>query len=414
MATKKKPSKKRKQAVRNVVHETRVPNISICIIAKNAANTITPLFNSLKEFADRGGDMVLVDTGSTDDTKVVYKAFGFRVFDVGEKFMIDISNEEVDKINEDAKAEGEKDIIGYGARLFNFSAARNFAASKAKNDYIINPDADEALTVFDIDKVELAFKTISRFQYDFVFSHNADGTPSVMFRTDTRASDRRFWKWSGYVHETNVAIAPNAVMAYVPPSVLKIEHFQAPAEHRSNYLPALAYACYKEPNNDRNLHYYARELMYRGYYKTAITKFRKHLEIGTYHLEKGQSLIFIGDCYKSLGDVPAMLSSWREALDLEPTRREGWMRMANYYFSQGNAHMTAACASAALALPWVDYYGNLVENYTGLPHHYLYWAFQKMGMQKEAQHHWTMALSYDPENTAYRYDAMFFRRKPDR
>ena len=112
----------------------RKPNISVCVVAKNAAKTTRPLFNSLKEFADRGGDMVLVDTGSTDNTQTFYRAFGFKVFEVGDRFHITIPPEVAKEINDEAVALGDKEIIEEGATLFNFSAARNHAASLAEND----------------------------------------------------------------------------------------------------------------------------------------------------------------------------------------------------------------------------------------------------------------------------------------
>lgn len=390
----------------------RTPNVSVCVVAKNGAHTTGPLFDSLREFADRRGDMVLVDTGSTDNTQTIYKAFGFRVFEVGDKFKITIPDDVVEAINTEAEALGDKPIIERGASLFNFSAARNYAASLALNDYIINPDADEAITVFDIDRVEKAFQAISRFRYDFVFSHKPDGSPDVFFVTDTRASDRRYWKWAGHIHETNAAISDKATMAYVPPDVFKVEHWQVPSPTRKSYLPGLAYACHIEPENDRNLHYYGRELLYLGFFRMAIAKLEKHLTISNWAMEKGQSLIFMGDAYRALGERAKAIESWHRAVEMDPTRREAWMRLADIYFKEQNPHAVLSCASAALALPMVVFYGNRPDNYTSLPHHYLYWAYQRIGNTDEARKHWMMALSYDPESKAFQYDAKYFMRAP--
>jgi len=386
------------------------PAISVCVVAKNAAQTTKRLFDSLKEFADRGGDMVLVDTGSTDETKTLYAAFGFRVFDVGDRFDIKVEKDVAEFINAEAAAVGEPPIVKEGDRLFHFADARNFAAAQAVNDYIANPDADEELTVFNIDKIELFFQAASRFTYEFVFSHKADGSAHHAFRTDTRFSDRRHWRWKGVVHETLEPLTENPKTVYVPPDVLKIEHYQVPSETRGSYLTGLAYACHIQPENDRNLHYYARELHYRGWPKLALTKFQKHLELSKWDLEKAQSLIFMGDICINAKDDAKAIEHWRKAIEMAPQRRDPWLKLAHYYFTHSRPHETIACAAAALALPPVVFYGNVADGHTFLPHHYLYWGYHKIGDIEKARDHWMMALSYDPKNQAFQYDSIYFRR----
>jgi glycosyltransferase involved in cell wall biosynthesis len=60
-------------------------NFSICLIAKDEANMLPHLFDSLSEFKSRGGEIVLVDTGSTDDTVKIATDFGCKVCEVGDK-----------------------------------------------------------------------------------------------------------------------------------------------------------------------------------------------------------------------------------------------------------------------------------------------------------------------------------------
>ena len=43
-------------------------NFSIVLIAKNESKTLPRLIGSLSEFQKRGGNILLLDTGSTDDT----------------------------------------------------------------------------------------------------------------------------------------------------------------------------------------------------------------------------------------------------------------------------------------------------------------------------------------------------------
>lgn len=390
------------------MQQLKVPRISICVVAKNGAKTYKRLFDSLREFADRCGDMVLVDTGSTDDTCTIYEAFGFRVFKEGDRFRVQIPSEIVEHVNRQAAELGDPKFIEPGSSVFNFAAARNHAASLALNDWIINPDADEELTVFDIDKVEECFQKFSRFRYEFVFSHNPDGTPYHAFTTDTRASDRRHWRWDGHVHETNKAISKEAKIGYVPPDIFKVEHYQIPSPTRSNYLPGLAYACAIEPDNDRNSHYYGRELMYRGYWRSAIRELTRHVEMNGWAEERSQSLCFIGDCRLALKEDALALKCFHEAMDVCGTRREPFLRLARYYYKKGDHLRAAAYAAGSLEITKSQFYGNIPDNYKSYPHEILYWAKWWLGDRQGSRAHWQQALMHSPNNQKYIKDSEFY------
>lgn len=389
----------------------KAPALSVCVVARDAERTRMPLMSSLREFADRGGDMVLVDTGSSDQTVAAYKAFGFRVYEEGDRFNITIPADIGEAINTEAASLGDKEIVEPGASLFNFSAARNYAASLAKNDCIINPDADEALTVFDIDAVEEAFQTTSRFQYDFVFSHNPNGSEHLAFITDTRLSNRLDWVWKGHVHETNEPRVPGTrpTMRYVPPTVLKIEHWQVESSTRKHYLAGLAYACHLEPENDRNLHYYGRELLYRGFYNTAIAKLTKHLELSDWDMEKSQSAVFIGDAYMALGEPDRGIDWYHKAFAIAPYRREPFMRLAQYWHKQDRPQQALPYVAAALEIPKPQFYGNTPEYYTHGPYHIQYWAKWWTGDKEGAKAAWTKAMEISPDNEIFKKDAEFFK-----
>jgi glycosyltransferase involved in cell wall biosynthesis len=52
----------------------------------------------------------------------------------------------------------EEPIIQEGAKLFNFSEARNYAAEKASNDMVSMPDCDEAWMRLDIEAINVKIK----------------------------------------------------------------------------------------------------------------------------------------------------------------------------------------------------------------------------------------------------------------
>lgn len=84
--------------------------ISLCIIVKNEERTLSACLDCLTDIVD---EIIIVDTGSTDQTKAIASRYTSQIYDY------EWNN--------------------------NFADARNFSFSKATMDYIYAPDADEIL-----------------------------------------------------------------------------------------------------------------------------------------------------------------------------------------------------------------------------------------------------------------------------
>lgn len=84
--------------------------ISLCMIVKNEEKVLARCLDSIVDLMD---EIIIVDTGSTDDTKKIAQKYTKNIYDF----------EWVD----------------------DFSAARNFSFSKATKDYIYVADADEVI-----------------------------------------------------------------------------------------------------------------------------------------------------------------------------------------------------------------------------------------------------------------------------
>ncbi len=84
--------------------------ISVCMIVKNEEKNLAACLDCLKSIAD---EIIIVDTGSIDKTKEIAKQYTDKLYDF--------------------------------TWINDFSAARNFAFSKATKDYIYSADADERM-----------------------------------------------------------------------------------------------------------------------------------------------------------------------------------------------------------------------------------------------------------------------------
>ncbi len=92
--------------------------ISLCIITKNNESTLRNCLNSVKNLVS---EIILVDTGSTDNTKTIAKEFTDKIYS------FDWKN--------------------------NFSEAKNFALERASKEWVLVLDADEVISEKDFKKI---------------------------------------------------------------------------------------------------------------------------------------------------------------------------------------------------------------------------------------------------------------------
>ena len=386
------------------------PKFSVVVVGRTEAACLPRLLGSLSEFFARGGDMVFVDTGSRDNTAQIARDAGCRVFEVGDRFRTLIDKETADAINGKFVVQPDGPIIKEGDPFFSFQDARNYAKGLALNDFICTPDCDEAWTTLDIDRlngfIEAGWEKLF---VSFVFSHFPDGSPSVKFLADTRFYDRRRITWKGIIHET---MQGEAKTTTIGEDVAYLEHYQNTETDRTRYLAGLGWACHLEPGNDRNSHYFARELMYRRNYNSAIKEFHRHIDMNGWDLERGQSMVYLGDCYLAAGNDDKAMEWWGKALAQTNPRREAFLELAQYWKRKDNFRLTAAYAVAALEIPNNGFYANEVANYTFLPHELLYWAKGWMGDIPAARQHTLKVLEYQPDHSPAIRDLHYYFSDP--
>lgn len=385
------------------------PLFSVVLIARNEEKTLPALLSSLREFRERGGEVVLMDTGSTDNTAELARGLGCRVFEEGNRFTHTITKQTAHDINERFVVAGEAPIVKEGDRMFDYANARNHAAAYASCDMVAMPDCDEQYTRLDIDSIDKAIRDgFEQLEYNFVFAHDAHGGELVKF-LHSKFYDRRKLKWVGIIHEV---LQGDARRLQLGEDVIKLEHWQNPETDRIGYLKGLALAVVNEPNNDRNAHYFGRELLYRGRPKSAIKQLEAHIQISPWAEERSQSQVHIGEAYMGLGDAQKAIHAWIDSFDTCPRRREGLMKIAEYYYQNKSAQHALSYASAALAIPPGNFYANFQPYYEHYPHEIMYWALWHLDRKVEARHHHREALRFQPHNAQYLHDYRLFTEHP--
>lgn len=386
------------------------PKFSVVLIAKNEEKTLPKLIHSLFDFKKRGGEIILLDTGSTDNTVSVAKNLGCKVTEVGEKFVKTINSDLAKKINDHFVIDSEPNVIKENVKIFDYSEARNFAAQLASNDFVAMPDCDEQYTKLDIDKInEKINEGIKQFEYNFVYSHDANGNEAIKF-AHSKFYNRKFLKWVGIIHEV---LQGEAKRYFFDESVIKLEHWQIPSENRSRYLAGLALDCFLHPEKDRNSHYFAREMFYNKMWKSAAKEFKRHIEMNKWQPERSQSMIYLGDCFINQGQVEDGLQQYHRAIITGPPRRVGFLRLANFMIKSKDFIRAISYAKASLEIPYMGYYTESMPQYSHEPHYYLYHAYGWAGGKiKEAKIHNDVAIDLDVQNEKYLRDWKYYNYCP--
>jgi glycosyltransferase involved in cell wall biosynthesis len=383
------------------------------MIAKNEGNYIPRMLRSLGNFILNGGDVIVVDTGSSDNTAQIARDAGCTVMEVWNRYKISPDIHEIDNINNHFIVAGEQPLFKQGDSLFDFSSARNYAAALADNDMISCQDADEEYTVLDIDKInKLIEEGYDQFNYNFIFSHNEYGKPLVEF-TQSKFYNRKKMKWNGLVHEVLGTIAPqNIKLTTLDPTILKLEHWQNLNQPRGQYLRGLALDCYRNQNNDRNSHYLGRELLWNGRPKSAIKEFERHIKMGRWAMEEAQSMLFIGDAYGILNQPDKQVEYYHKSFQHDGTRREPLIRLADFYRKTNNPQKVVCYSKMAMEIPWHGFYANQKNHYEETPHEYAYWGYGWIGNIPEARKEILTALEYKPCNKQYLRDTKYYFGHP--
>lgn len=146
--------------------------VSLCMIVKNEEKVLERCLDSVKDLVE---EIIIVDTGSKDCTKEIALKYTDKVYDF--------------------------------AWVDDFSAARNFADSKAKMEYIYTADADEILDpvnqrrFLDLKKVLLPEIEIVQMKYCNLTEHNTTYNFDKEYRPKLYRRQRSFC-WIDPIHET--------------------------------------------------------------------------------------------------------------------------------------------------------------------------------------------------------------------
>ncbi|WP_168198299.1 TPR domain-containing glycosyltransferase [Crassaminicella thermophila] len=223
--------------------------LSLCVIVKNEENNLPRCLESVKDIVD---EMIVVDTGSTDDTVKIAKSYGAKVF--------------------------------YFQWNDNFSDAKNFALEQAKGDWIITMDADEELSASDKDKVLpllnnpnidiYLFQTLS-------YVGNTPGLETVNNLNIRLIRNHKGYKYMGAIHEQIYNSINPIKENKVGKEKIVVYHYgylrsiALEKDKPSRNMKILKKLLEKDPNNNFHLYNMGNEYLRLRRFEEALTCFKR-------------------------------------------------------------------------------------------------------------------------------------------
>jgi tetratricopeptide (TPR) repeat protein len=380
------------------------PRFSIVVLTRDEAWALPQLLWNLEDFIERDGEVLVVDTGSTDATVAIAQKHGCRVELVHDQFDAVLGDAHADEIERRFAKGGDGPLVEAGQRLFHFGDARQHAGQLAANRFVLQLDASDEVPALDIDAFDrwIDSGSVDSFEYEQLYGN-------LRLRI-ARFHDRTRYRWDGRVHELPITSEPATAPSRMrcDPTQLLVRHHKDENKPRS-YLAGLALQVMERPEQSRWWHYIGRELFYHRWYESAIAVLDAHASMeGAWPAERSQSLCFLGESLEALGRIGEAKEAYRRAFMVDPTRREPLLRLAATCCRLAEFEVVAQCASQSLAIPYTSPYPEFEANYTWIPHSFLYWSLFWLGRKEQARAHWETYRSMAPEYTVPRGHARLF------
>lgn len=206
-------------------------NISICIIAKNEESNIASCIKAINSsLADSqlAYEICLTDTGSTDDTIAIAQSLGATI----------------------------KNYTWQN----DFSAARNYAMSVAKYDYILFVDSDEILETYDWNEALSLLDEYPKYVGMITRRNlcNSGDTTAITVDKVARLFDKRLYHYELSIHEQLVANDNSTLTVFDIPLTFYHEGYMGTPEQlaaKANRNNTLLFNELKKTPNDPYIYY---------------------------------------------------------------------------------------------------------------------------------------------------------------
>lgn len=350
--------------------------ISLCMIVKDEEQVLDRCLSNAILFAD---EIVVVDTGSKDATKAIAQKYTKNIYDF---------NWEDD-----------------------FSKARNFAFSKATNDYLMWIDADDVIDRENIKKIiELkeklsAHTDIVMMKYNVAFDDA--GIPVFSFYRERLFKNDGTHFFEGEIHET----VP--LVGRIEYSNIEINHkkekVNEPERNLRIFRKMIAQGKRLSP---REQYYYARELYYNNFYFTAVAQFNLFLKENKGCISDNiQACLMAGDCYLKLSDDEKALQLFFKSFSYDVPSGEACCKIGDYFFQLKKYNLAIFWYETALKCKKNIVNGFFQKDYYDfIPFIQLCLCYERIGNIEKSKEYNELAGKIKPYDKSYQYNKEYFEK----
>lgn len=278
--------------------------ISLVMIVKNEEKILRKSLDSVKDIID---EFIIVDTGSTDNTRDIIKEYG-KLYEIPFK---------------------------------NFVETKNEALKLATSDYILFMDADETV----VNGLEL-IKSYAENGVDCLHAQIVEGSLENPYNLYLRA---RLWKNNGsYKFEgPNVHEVITGEGIPVIDTNIKVLHSH---EHKTQedyitrftkYIELLSDYSKKHLDDTRSVYYLGRTHQDLGNFQEAIHFYKKYLKMNSkFRDEMWDAAYNIGKCWKAQGEYEKAIVALEAARKYDPRRAEVDFLLGQIHYDLQNIELS--------------------------------------------------------------------------
>jgi len=377
--------------------ENDIINFSIVIITRNNENHLQELLNSLNEYKERGGEILVFDINSTDKTLDIAKNWGCKI-ENGENFFRIIDQDMSDIINEKFKRD-ENNIINNGDIYIDYASARDYASSLTNNDMILMLDPNSRIINFNINEI-ITFINNGFVYLDFII-HNKQNTIFGFY-------NKRIYGWRNLIDEKLHLYEEQKQTGTLPDNILSVEVLEKRKED-DDYFISLTVESFLNYGNNEMMKKFANKLLEKKLYNSSLNIFENYLS------RNNISEIELSKTYLSIGDVFMNTSREKEAIEyyhksyIEYSKwRTPLYKIAEHFFLKGIWDKAIFYAQGCLNIerPEIDMNENELYYQDG-PYSILYVSHWWLGNPEKGKYYFDKALEINPRKELYISEANY-------
>ena len=346
--------------------------LSVCLIVKDEQEVLERCLDCASRFAD---EIVVVDTGSADDTVQIAKKFTDKVY--------------------------------FFKWCDDFSAARNYAFDKAEGELLMWLDADDVVTDENCAKINRLKGEFDGYDMAVLpYAAAFDGEkPTFTYNRERIFRRDRGYRFSGEVHE---AVTPHGKILY---SDAVIYHKKEKANEPLRNLRILQKKISSgKPLNDREKFYYGRELLFNRMYREAITVLEDFLNGNGWAVNKVEACLNLYQAYGAIGRAAEAMNALLQSLLISPPNSQICCILGEHFFNRCEYKHAIYWYEEALKADNAE--GSFINtDYLGfIPYMQLCVLYDKLGDKKKAYACNEEAGKVKPHNEKYLHNVEYFKR----